>query len=48
MLLLHKGRNAAVEIKDANEEWDFEVEGIPSVTDDEGVILCVTGLKGRA
>lgn len=48
VLLLHKGRNAAAEIEDACEEWEFTVEAIPSVTDDEGVILRVTGLKGRA
>ena len=47
VLLLHKGRNAAAEIDDANQEWDFNIEAIPSAIDEEGVILRITDLKGH-
>jgi 16S rRNA (guanine527-N7)-methyltransferase len=39
--LFLKGQDVVVEIEDATRSWDFEVEILPSLSDDRGRILCI-------
>lgn len=43
--LFLKGRNVESEIQDARRDWVFHVEQYPSITDEDGCILHITGLR---
>lgn len=45
--LFHKGKNYSKDIIDANKDWLFEYDVIPSVTDTQAVILKVKHFKQR-
>lgn len=40
-----KGKGAEVEINEAQKQWLFHVEHVPSMADEEGSILCIRGLE---
>ncbi len=44
-LLLHKGRSATTEIEAAKQQWSFDVNSHPSITDPEGAILQINNLS---
>ncbi len=46
--LFHKGKNWDMEIGDAKENWSFDYNIIPSVTDREGVIIQISNLERPA
>lgn len=45
--LLMKGRDAAAEVAEARETWDFDLSLTPSLTSPEGQILSVSALRPR-
>jgi len=47
-LLLLKGKSYQKELGEAREDWSFDCETFPSITDKEGVILSITNLKTRS
>lgn len=46
--LFLKGRNVEAEIADAQRDWVFHVEQRPSMTDEDGCILRITGLHRQS
>jgi 16S rRNA (guanine527-N7)-methyltransferase len=45
--LLMKGRDAAAEVAEARETWDFDLTLTPSLTSPEGQILSISALAPR-
>lgn len=46
--MFSKGREVAMEIEQARQDWDFEAELVPSVTDPQGSVLLLKSLKRKA
>ncbi len=45
--LFHKGKNYSKEVEGASENWVFDYQIIPSITDKQGAILDISNLKRR-
>jgi 16S rRNA (guanine527-N7)-methyltransferase len=48
VVILHKGKDHAVELAESRLAWDFDVVLTNSVTDDRGVLLRITNLRPKS
>jgi 16S rRNA (guanine527-N7)-methyltransferase len=46
--ILHKGRQADAEIREARQNWRFDLEETPSLTDPDGRLLLIKGISRAA